>query len=46
MEDLRFFQKTLQADFSQIFMRYNDFVFNDIEPLVDAVEVIDTVEYI
>lgn len=42
--DLKKFQKTLQADFSQIFSRYNDFVFNDVETLVDAVNVFDAVE--
>lgn len=38
IKDLRKFQKTLQADFSKIFSKYNDFVFNKIDDIAELVE--------
>lgn len=43
LKDLRIFQKTLQADFSTIFSKYNDFVFSDITS-IDINNIVDEIE--
>lgn len=42
MEELKHFQKPLQADFSKILMKYNDFLFSD--TFMDTVENIEILE--
>lgn len=37
-KDIKMFQKTLKADFSKIFSNYNDFVFSNLDTLVEKIK--------